>query len=59
MTATDVAVAAWNAYTNSEPVCIPALEDADAISQLTAAEGALLAAGNQPNLAARYSPSTS
>ncbi|MGA0568283.1 SDR family NAD(P)-dependent oxidoreductase [Rathayibacter sp. KR2-224] len=54
MTADDVAVAAWGAFSRGESVCIPALGNANDLQDLAAVELGLLEGGNRPSLNARY-----
>jgi short-subunit dehydrogenase len=55
MTANEVALAAWRAFSQGEAVCIPALGDANDLHDLAVAELELLSGGNRPSLSAHYS----
>ena len=52
MSAHDVA-AAWTAFAGGETVCVPALNNTDALARLAAAEAVVMAGGNRSVLADR------
>lgn len=54
MTPEDVAHAAWTGFSRGEVVCLPGLEELDALDRLASAELAIMSGAITPTLAGRY-----